>query len=47
MNAYDHTCIRYNIFSQATSALDAESEHLVKLAIDELMIGRTVINYYT
>ena len=27
--------------SQATSALDAESEHLVKAAIDTLMVGRT------
>ena len=28
---------------QATSALDAESEHLVKEAIDRAMEGRTVI----
>ena len=28
---------------QATSALDAESEHLVQEAIDRAMVGRTVI----
>lgn len=29
--------------SQATSALDAESEHLVQEAIDRAMKGRTVV----
>lgn len=29
--------------SQATSALDAESEHLVQEAIDRAMKGRTVL----
>ena len=28
---------------QATSALDAESEHLVQEAIDRAMVGRTVL----
>ena len=31
------------IYFQATSALDAESEHLVQEAIDRAMKGRTVV----
>lgn len=30
-------------FLKATSALDAESEHLVQEAIDRAMVGRTVL----
>ena len=37
-------CVHMCVCSpQATSALDAESEHLVKEAIDRAMEGRTVI----
>lgn len=30
-------------FAQATSALDAESEHLVQEAIEKAVVGRTVL----
>lgn len=35
--------ISYLCILQATSALDAESEHLVQEAVDRAMKGRTVI----
>ena len=37
------TITTYYVIFQATSALDAESEHLVQEAIDRAMIGRTVL----
>ena len=43
-----YTCTDLNlvgkcVFFKATSALDAESEHLVQEAIDRAMVGRTVL----
>lgn len=36
------TCCLF-VFTQATSALDSESEHLVKEAIERAMLNRTVL----
>ena len=40
---YMSVCPSLSICPQATSALDAESEHLVQEAIDRAMKGRTVL----